>query len=468
MVLERGLGLERQSVDFRAEGMVGLLGLVQLVAERAPWAAEQARPLCCHRGHPSVLELGWETLLGLEWGLRWGLQLVWVLDSRLEVAEGGLVADLVAGSAVWVLDSRLEVAEGSVSLLAGVGESSVLSLEAGCGALLKRGDTLLRHERTHNDEKALKCSYYMGCNAAFARRDTLTLHERTHSGIKPFACSEAGCDEAFSRSDALKTHVFYYHTEKGQQRRKREEERIAKLLTTAGLPFKREHHVTFDCLGGSFARIDFILDHKGKIIVIEVDEYQHEGYGVACDVARMLQIYEAWAIEGNSLPVHIIRYNPHTFQIDGKRAAVTRKIREARLLEAINEAAEMESEGLDQPRRRYHGRARSGNQVAPRRAFVGSGQGARREGLSAELRRIKKERELEAEMNPSPGPIPDPVIPDDPMHVDPIPALEVPNDPMQVDPQVAAQPVVLQPSWTAKERAYESTTDGPQAPQENR
>ncbi|GAQ92195.1 hypothetical protein KFL_009420060 [Klebsormidium nitens] len=301
--LERGLGLEPLWAGFLAGGMAAQSEPVQSAGEQARLQAQERVHLWyLHKGLPFVWELGWEPQLGLQWALRWGLQLVRVLEPQSELEEGGLVV---------VLDSLLQEVEGSVSLLAGVGESSVLSLEA-----------------------------------AFAQSIHLTLHERTHTGEKPYKCIEADCEEAFSRGDPLKTHTFYYHTKEGQQRRKREEERIAKLLTKAGLPFKREHHVTFDCLGGSFARIDFILDHKGKIIVIEVDEYQHEGYGVACDVARMLQIYEAWAIEGNSLPVHIIRYNPHAFQIDGKRAAVTRKIREARLLEAIDEAAEMESEGL--------------------------------------------------------------------------------------------------------------------------
>jgi hypothetical protein len=57
----------------------------------------------------------------------------------------------------------------------------------------------------------------------------------------------------------------------------------------------------------------------------------------------MLSIYESWMIEGNTLPVHIIRYNAHAFQVDGKSAKVLKKDREARLLEVINEAAETAS-----------------------------------------------------------------------------------------------------------------------------
>ena len=79
---------------------------------------------------------------------------------------------------------------------------------------------------------------------------------------------------------------------------------------------------------------------------MEVDEYQHESYGVACDVSRMVKLVEAWLLEGNTLPVRFIRYNPHAYKVDGKTSRVPKKVREARLLEAIREAAEADGEGM--------------------------------------------------------------------------------------------------------------------------
>lgn len=110
--------------------------------------------------------------------------------------------------------------------------------------------------------------------------------------------------------------------------------------------FKREHYVSFACWGGTFARADFVVLLGGKVIVLEVDEHQHQGYGVSCDVARMANLYEAWALEGNMLPVRIIRYNPHAFQVDGKAAKVKRSVREARLLEAVRDASKRPGDGL--------------------------------------------------------------------------------------------------------------------------
>lgn len=155
-----------------------------------------------------------------------------------------------------------------------------------------------------------------------------------------------GCDAAFTTAGNRKQHVILHHTAEGQQRCKREEERIAKLLKCAGVDHKREHHVSFGCTEGSSARVDFIIVQNGKVIALEVDEYQHETYGVACDVSRMVKLFDAWLLEGNTLPVRFLRYNPHAYQVDGKKVVVAKKVREARLLEAIKEAAEADGDGM--------------------------------------------------------------------------------------------------------------------------
>jgi hypothetical protein len=165
-----------------------------------------------------------------------------------------------------------------------------------------------------------------------------------HTGERPFTCTE--CEAAFAQGPHLKSHAISYHTAEGQQRRKREEERVAKLLAKAGVDFRREHHVSFGSIQETFARVDFIIIINGKVIVLEVDEYQHDGYGVACDVARMVKLFEAWLLEGNTLPVRFIRYNPHVFRIDGKRQNVKKAVRAARLLKAIQEASEADGDGM--------------------------------------------------------------------------------------------------------------------------
>ncbi|GAQ93660.1 Zinc finger-containing protein [Klebsormidium nitens] len=182
------------------------------------------------------------------------------------------------------------------------------------------------------------------CDATFSQAQHLQVHQRTHTGERPYACTE--CKDDFAQSTHLRTHTYYYHTTEGKQKRKREEVRIAKLLEGSSIDFKREHYVNFGCLQGTFARADFVIIQNGKVVVLEVDEYQHESYGVACDVARMAKIYEAWLLEGNGLPVRFLRYNPNAYHVDGKKQKVKRAAREERLLEAIREASEADGDGM--------------------------------------------------------------------------------------------------------------------------
>ena len=216
---------------------------------------------------------------------------------------------------------------------------------AGCGATYKLKGHLRNHENVHTNARPFKCTYD-GCDKAFNSGSHLSDHRRLHTNERPHVCNEEGCGATFVQGSTLKQHVFYHHTKEGQQQRKREEERVAKHLTAVGVDFKREHQVDLGCVEGTFARTDFLILLQGKVIVVEVDENQHEGYGVACDISRMLRIYEAWIVEGNQLPVSIIRYNPHPFRVDGKEKRVTKKAREARLVEAIKEAGEGKADGL--------------------------------------------------------------------------------------------------------------------------
>jgi hypothetical protein len=91
---------------------------------------------------------------------------------------------------------------------------------------------------------------------------------------------------AFTHSKQLKAYKYHYHTEKGQQSRKREEVRIAKLFEENGISIKREVHVRFKCSGGNFARLDFIIIENGRVIIVEVDEDQHRTYDIGCDMAE--------------------------------------------------------------------------------------------------------------------------------------------------------------------------------------
>ena len=127
----------------------------------------------------------------------------------------------------------------------------------------------------------------------------------------------------------------------------REEEKVAKALQEAGISFKREHRVLFDCWDDTFARVDFVIHINGHIVLLEVDEGQHAWYGIECDVFRMTKIFAAIAIDGNKLPVLFVRYNPHALKVDGQLKKVRTQDRLAQLVGIISNVSSGTSEGME-------------------------------------------------------------------------------------------------------------------------
>lgn len=204
-----------------------------------------------------------------------------------------------------------------------------------CGASFAYRNVLTMHLATHDDVRPFACTQE-GCDQAFRRKHHLENHLRWHSGEKPFECDEDGCGSTFTQEAHLAAHMQVYHTEKGQQIRKKKEHAVAKALDAAKIDYKREHQINFSCFENTYAKTDFIITATGGILIVEIDESQHQSYGVVCDVARMSKIITALLMSGNTLPIGIIRYNPDGYTIDGKKQRKTQKIREQQLVKVIN------------------------------------------------------------------------------------------------------------------------------------
>lgn len=88
------------------------------------------------------------------------------------------------------------------------------------------------------------------------------------------------------------------------------------------------------------------------LVFLEVDENQHDGYGVSCDVQRMAKTVESLRISGNTLRIAFIRYNPHDFKVDGNTRKRSLQYRHEKLISLLREF-ETEPVGVEDLRTFY-------------------------------------------------------------------------------------------------------------------
>jgi hypothetical protein len=222
-----------------------------------------------------------------------------------------------------------------------------------CGKAFTQSGHLAVHRQSHDGTKPSVCEVE-GCGKAFTHAGNLAVHMRTHTGMRPYACNVEWCGQAFPQATHLAKHMRT-HTPEGMQRRKRQEQRVAAVLDAAGISYKREHQVNFDCIradqGKKCARADFLILLGGRVVLLEVDELQHmsDGYTLSCEMRRTVDIMSALLAGGNELPLVMIRYNPDAYSVDGRRVKRPRKEREDVLLRVLAELAALREPGEPAP-----------------------------------------------------------------------------------------------------------------------
>ena len=190
----------------------------------------------------------------------------------------------------------------------------------GCDYRTARSGDLARHKFTHTGERAHACDFD-GCDYVCVCSCTLVAHKRIHTGEKPYECTQ--CEYVTSEIGNMSRHVRAMHSKHYKRIMKKKENRVCTYLTTAGFCLEREIHVAYSCFDTdkSFSRIDAVLEYPGRDlrVLLEVDETQHDGYTIACDVRRMNDTALAIRLAGTDASLLWVRFNPDAYSVDGER-----------------------------------------------------------------------------------------------------------------------------------------------------
>ena len=122
-----------------------------------------------------------------------------------------------------------------------------------------------------------------------------------------------------------------------------DERRVARLLDGHRISYGMQHIVNFCDEGARFAKIDFVILERGHVIFLEIDTHQHKyDYASVCETARMMHIATSLMSEGNQLSLTIIRFNPSTYYVDGKRVHRPIEERHQMLVDVIQASSKID------------------------------------------------------------------------------------------------------------------------------
>jgi hypothetical protein len=120
--------------------------------------------------------------------------------------------------------------------------------------------------------------------------------------------------------------------------RLQKQKEIYDLLLLHGYKFRYDRMSEgAECTGGK-ERPDIAIDCGDRMIIIEIDEFQHYSYPIECEIVRMKNIYYS----NLGIPTIFIRYNPDAYTVSYRTISTPKEFRHEDLLDAIEWAKDNE------------------------------------------------------------------------------------------------------------------------------
>lgn len=183
--------------------------------------------------------------------------------------------------------------------------------------------SMIMHIRIHHThEKPYTCQH---CEMKFSTSRSLVTHTRVHTGEKPFKCDQ--CGAKFTQKFHMKDHIRRIHTETGQKRQKKKQQRFFRELEKQhkiqfNIDTEREVSIDFKCAGqgGNLARLDGAKVREKDLyeVMVDLDENQHKHYPISCECKRTEGVAQSLMIARPDGKRFHIRINPDAFKVDGK------------------------------------------------------------------------------------------------------------------------------------------------------
>ena len=136
----------------------------------------------------------------------------------------------------------------------------------------------------------------------------------------------------------------------------RKEEVIKHLLDENNIKYDT-HNIVVNDTKCNLYRPDFTIDMTTHMVILEVDEFQHNAYICECEYNRMVNITQSLG----GIPVIWIRYNPDIYMVGNNKINTPDRYRHATLIEYLTKFVKDKPKNLAEVIYLYYNEYQKGN-----------------------------------------------------------------------------------------------------------